>query len=175
MIFSTSGSYTPPYEVYYHPSNRSFKRKFMAIFCVIAGIIFLISGLILFSLFFQPQIVIDALSRTYPRVLFSVDTNEKVIALTIDDVPSGQNTEAILDILESHNCKATFFVIGSMIRGREHILNRILLSGNEIGNHMMTQNPSISLNINTFQKNLINVQHQIESLQAYQNRKNQTR
>ena len=36
----------------------------------------------------------------------------KVVYLTIDDGPSA-NTQAVLDILDRYNCKATFFVIGA--------------------------------------------------------------
>ena len=36
---------------------------------------------------------------------------KKVVYLTIDDGPSA-NTQAVLDILDKYNCKATFFVIG---------------------------------------------------------------
>ena len=35
----------------------------------------------------------------------------KVVYLTIDDGPS-ENTEAVLDILDKYDCKATFFVVG---------------------------------------------------------------
>jgi peptidoglycan/xylan/chitin deacetylase (PgdA/CDA1 family) len=35
----------------------------------------------------------------------------KVVYLTIDDGPS-ENTQAVLDILDKYNCKATFFVTG---------------------------------------------------------------
>ena len=35
----------------------------------------------------------------------------KVVYLTIDDGPS-ENTQAVLDILDAYNCKATFFVTG---------------------------------------------------------------
>jgi len=35
----------------------------------------------------------------------------KVVYLTIDDGPSA-NTQAVLDILDKYNCKATFFVVG---------------------------------------------------------------
>jgi len=59
------------------------------------------------------------------------------IALTFDDGPSKWTTP-ILDVLQKYNAKATFFVCGNQIDGREKILRRIKKRGHEIGNHTMT-------------------------------------
>ena len=40
---------------------------------------------------------------------------DKVIAFTFDDGPWGDTTDAILDVLEQYNAKATFFTIGNQI------------------------------------------------------------
>ena len=63
-----------------------------------------------------------------------VDKEEKMIALTFDDGPN-YNTNKVLDILEKYNVPATFFVLGSKIKGNEYILKRMTSSGMEIGNH----------------------------------------
>lgn len=57
------------------------------------------------------------------------------IALTFDDGPGSETTPQVLDILDRHHAKATFFVIGSHVAGREDLLRRIHQSGHEIGNH----------------------------------------
>lgn len=63
-----------------------------------------------------------------------VDKEEKMIALTFDDGPN-YNTNKVLDILEKYNVPATFFILGSKIKGNEYILKRMVSSGMEIGNH----------------------------------------
>lgn len=63
-----------------------------------------------------------------------VDKEEKMIALTFDDGPN-YNTNKVLDILEKYDVSATFFVLGSKIKGNEYILKRMTSSGMEIGNH----------------------------------------
>ena len=62
------------------------------------------------------------------------DKDNKYIALTFDDGPN-YNTNKVLDILNKYNVKATFFVLGSKIKGNEDILKRMKDSGMEIGNH----------------------------------------
>lgn len=58
----------------------------------------------------------------------------KYIALTFDDGPSA-HTPRLLDALRANNAKATFFVIGSLVGGRESTLRRMVNEGHEIGNH----------------------------------------
>lgn len=64
---------------------------------------------------------------------FAAD-KEKTVYLTFDDGPSN-NTITVLDALKAANAKATFFVIGSNIAGREDILKRIAAEGHTIGVH----------------------------------------
>ena len=61
--------------------------------------------------------------------------NGKKIALTFDDGPSTVNTLYLLDILNAYNAKATFFVCGYQIEGKEDILSEAIKYGNVIGNH----------------------------------------
>jgi peptidoglycan/xylan/chitin deacetylase (PgdA/CDA1 family) len=56
------------------------------------------------------------------------------IALTFDDGPS-RWTPAILDLLAAAGARATFFVLGQSIEGREDVLRRIAAEGHELGNH----------------------------------------
>ncbi len=62
------------------------------------------------------------------------DSN-KYIALTFDDGPHKKYTEEILDILDTYNVKATFFVVGVCAEKYPEIIAREIASGHEIGNH----------------------------------------
>lgn len=59
------------------------------------------------------------------------------IALTFDDGPSAY-TSRVLDVLESQNVPATFFIVGQNVAGREDLLMRMLADGDMIGNHSYT-------------------------------------
>lgn len=60
---------------------------------------------------------------------------ERVVALTFDDGPNPATTPQVLDILARYGAKATFYVLGSAIDGNTAILQRMVNSGHEIGNH----------------------------------------
>ena len=62
-------------------------------------------------------------------------TNKKTVYLTFDDGPGGKVTTDILDTLKKENVHATFFVIGSQIKGQESILIRMKDEGHSIGLH----------------------------------------
>ncbi len=57
------------------------------------------------------------------------------MALTFDDGPNPEVTPQVLDILQRHNAKATFFLIGLHVPGNEALLRRMHQEGHEIGNH----------------------------------------
>ncbi len=63
-----------------------------------------------------------------------LNKTENKIALTFDDGPC-QKTGEVLEVLQRHHVKATFFVIGKNISGNETILKRMVNEGHSIGSH----------------------------------------
>lgn len=57
------------------------------------------------------------------------------IALTFDDGPHPRYTQELLDGLAKRGVKATFFLLGQNIEGREAVVKRIAEEGHLIGNH----------------------------------------
>ncbi len=71
----------------------------------------------------------------FMKSICSADTREKVIAISFDDGPAADKTNAILDILQASETEAAFFCIGKNINGEEDILKRITSEGHILGNH----------------------------------------
>ncbi len=90
-----------------------------------------------------------------PRVLYAIDTDAPVVALTIDDGPHPQSTLRILDVLAEHEASATFFVTTSHVPGNEPVLEAIVAAGHELGNHHMRDVPSIELGPGEFERGLV--------------------
>ncbi|WP_322746379.1 polysaccharide deacetylase family protein, partial [Nostoc sp. LEGE 12450] len=61
--------------------------------------------------------------------------NEKFIALTFDDGPGPKNTAQILEILKKNNIKATFFMLGQMVKYFPQVAKQVAADGHVIGNH----------------------------------------
>jgi peptidoglycan/xylan/chitin deacetylase (PgdA/CDA1 family) len=78
-----------------------------------------------------------ALFSSAPRLLPSALTRipgVSAIALTFDDGPSVE-TAALLDALDAEALRATFFVSGAQIAGREAVLRSITERGHAVANH----------------------------------------
>jgi peptidoglycan/xylan/chitin deacetylase (PgdA/CDA1 family) len=73
-------------------------------------------------------------SRLYSPVLSRLPTDERVVWLTIDDGPSAE-TRAILDLLDAHGAKATFFLVGDRASARPDDVREIARRGHDVGNH----------------------------------------
>ncbi|MEI7663995.1 MAG: polysaccharide deacetylase family protein [Bacteroidota bacterium] len=74
-------------------------------------------------------------SGFHHKVICHGNTTEKWVAITFDDGPDPLKTPVILDILQRHGIKATFFCIGKNIEGNELLATRIHENGHLIGNH----------------------------------------
>lgn len=75
--------------------------------------------------------------RSYIRgkLLLSVPTAGRRVALTFDDGPSPRNTPVLLDVLSRHRIRATFFLVGAHVRRHPELVTRIAEEGHEIANH----------------------------------------
>jgi peptidoglycan/xylan/chitin deacetylase (PgdA/CDA1 family) len=60
---------------------------------------------------------------------------DKVIYLTFDDGPIPEATPEILNILDQHGAKATFFMVGDNVRKNPEICQAVLAGGHAAGNH----------------------------------------
>jgi len=106
-------------------------------------------------LFYQPRWALRRLGRGSGRILWFVETDSPLIALTIDDGPDTAGTPAILDVLARHGARATFFLLTSNIAGREQLVHRLLAEGHEIGNHMIRDEPSCRLDVPLFERQFL--------------------
>jgi peptidoglycan/xylan/chitin deacetylase (PgdA/CDA1 family) len=65
----------------------------------------------------------------------SLPLKDREIVLTFDDGPLPPYTNRILDTLASECVKATFFMVGRMVRGYPSIVRRIYNEGHTVANH----------------------------------------
>lgn len=69
------------------------------------------------------------------KKILNGNRNLSNIALTFDDGPHQYFTPALLNIFEEHSIKATFFVVGKMVKINPSLVEAISGAGHEIGNH----------------------------------------
>jgi peptidoglycan/xylan/chitin deacetylase (PgdA/CDA1 family) len=73
-------------------------------------------------------------SRLFGRAL-TAPARPGEIALTFDDGPNTTWTPKLLDILASHDVRATFFLLGAQAKTQPELVRRTAVAGHLIGNH----------------------------------------
>ena len=89
-------------------------------------------------------------------------SKKPLIALTFDDGPKEETTNAILDELEKHDAKATFFVVGKEAKQNPEILKREIANGHEIANHTWSHKTLTKLNEKNIESEIEKVDDFIE-------------
>ncbi len=74
-------------------------------------------------------------SQAYIKTYCKGNTLERKIAITFDDGPHSEVTPKVLDLLNEHKVKATFFCIGNHVHENTELIKRIDTEGHLIGNH----------------------------------------
>lgn len=96
--------------------------------------------------------------------VYSVDCEEKKVALTFDAAWGADKTLKILEILQKYQVKATFFLVGFWVEKYPEETKAIAQSGCEIGNHSANHLQMSKLSESKVIEELQSVNNQIESL-----------
>ena len=81
----------------------------------------------------------------FGQVISRGNTGENNVALTFDDGPSEFTTVKILDLLDRHSVKATFFVAGVNAARFPDLIHEIIRRGHSIGNHSYSHDPFVMM------------------------------
>ncbi len=110
------------------------KKKFFWL-CIVT-----IVSIIMLSINFQGGASASVFFGQAPRLvpIYSVDTNEKKVALTFDTAWGADKTLKILEILKEYNVGATFFMVGFWVEEYPEMVKAINDQGIEIGTHSNT-------------------------------------
>ncbi len=126
--------------------------------------IFLVSLSILYAQDNDLGAITVFLSNKRLLPIYSVDTDEKKIAISFDAAWGDQYTEELLKIMEERNIKCTFFLVGFWVDEHPDQVRKIAEAGHEIGNHS-TNHPHMSkLSKEQIKMELETTQRKIEEL-----------
>ena len=69
------------------------------------------------------------------RTRLADGTGGRSLYLSFDDGPNPEHTPPLLDLLDAHGAKASFFLIGEQIERYPDLARRIVEAGHSLGNH----------------------------------------
>lgn len=85
----------------------------------------------------SPQAAVSADALKKYDAAYIGDTTQKVLYLTFDAGYENGCTEKILDILQKHQVKAAFFLVGNYIEKNADLVRRMVNEGHIVANHTM--------------------------------------
>ncbi|HLK32286.1 MAG TPA: polysaccharide deacetylase family protein, partial [Terriglobales bacterium] len=74
-------------------------------------------------------------SQLFGRTFTGIEPESRQLALTFDDGPNDPWTQRLLEVLNRHQVRATFFLIGRYVAQRPEIAQQIAAAGHVVGNH----------------------------------------
>ena len=77
---------------------------------------------------------VDPRAQLFGHTIWHTDKPQK-LAITFDDGPNPAITPKLLDLLDRHKAKATFFVVGKYVRDAPSLAKEIAARGHLVGNH----------------------------------------
>lgn len=149
-------------------TRRRARRRRMGLHLLLLLLVFTLI-LPAYIVYKPPRLLIRYFAHRWPDVLFEVfalpASAGKLVALTIDDAPSS-HTRDILRVLADNDARATFFVVGNQVSGREDVLREIVAAGHGLGNHGGRDEPARSLTLAELRGQIAAVEGVIETAYA---------
>lgn len=136
-------------------------KKKMLILAIIAVI-----SMVMLSIPYEGGASASVFFGTAPRLvpIYSVETDEKKVAISFDTAWGADKTEGILDILKQYDVRATFFMVGFWVEDYPDMVKRIDEQGIEIGTHSNTHPDFVKLSQEQMELELTTSISSIEAL-----------
>ena len=101
-------------------------------------------------------------SRRLP--IYSVQTDEKKIAITFDAAWSAEDTDELIEILKKHNAKATIFAVGDWVKKNPDAVKKLHKNGHEMANHSDTHAAFSKISREEIKQEIVECNKKIEAI-----------
>lgn len=100
--------------------------------------------------------------------IYSVSTEEKKIALSFDAAWGDEDFNKIMEILDKHNVKTTFFMTGEWVEKYPNCVKTLVEKGHDLGNHSTTHPDMTTLSKEKQREQIMNVHNIVKELTGYE-------
>lgn len=107
-------------------------RNFVLRIFIVVTILFIS---IIYTSYTNKISILEVFSEKREIPIYSVETDEKKVAISFDAAWGTEYTADILDILDEYGVKTTFFLVGFWVDKYPEMVKEIYNRGHEIGNH----------------------------------------
>lgn len=100
--------------------------------------------------------------------IYSVDTNEKKISISFDAAWGADDFNNIMEILDKHQVKTTFFMTGEWVENYPDCVKTLVEKGHDLGNHSATHPDMTTLSKEQQREQIMNVHNAVKELTGYE-------
>ena len=112
-----------------------------------------------------------AVSSTYgdrELPIYCVDTEEKKISISFDAAWGAEDFSKIMEILDKHNVKTTFFMTGEWVEKYPECVKTLVEKGHDLGNHSTTHPDMTKLSKEKQKEQILKVHDAVKELTGYE-------
>ncbi len=100
--------------------------------------------------------------------IYSVDTEEKKISISFDAAWGAEDFYTIMDVLDKHNVKTTFFMTGEWVEKYPECVKTLVEKGHDLGNHSATHPDMTTLSKAQQKEQILAVHNAVKELTGYE-------
>lgn len=100
--------------------------------------------------------------------IYSVQTEEKKIAISFDAAWGDADFQKIMEILDKHNVKTTFFMTGEWVENYPECVKTLVEKGHDLGNHSATHPDMTTLSKEKQREQILAVHNAVKELTGYE-------
>lgn len=100
--------------------------------------------------------------------IYSVDTEDKVLALSFDAAWGAEDFSKIMDILDQHQIKVTFFMTGGWVEDNPECVAELVKRGHDLGNHSMHHYDMTTISKAEQKEEIMEVHNKVKDLTGYE-------
>lgn len=100
--------------------------------------------------------------------IYSVKTEEKKIAISFDAAWGAEDFHQIMEILDKHNVKTTFFMTGEWVEKYPECVQILVEKGHDLGNHSATHPDMTTLSKEKQREQILAVHNAVKELTGYE-------
>ncbi len=132
------------------------RRTFLGIICILLGVFLFIFALVGKT---------TSASATHKKLpIYSVEADEKKIAITFDAAWTNQDTDDLIKILKKHNATATFFIVGDWAEKFPESVKAFYDAGHTIANHSDTHKAFSKCSREEIKEEIVNCNEKLEAI-----------
>lgn len=99
--------------------------------------------------------------------IYSVETDEKKVALSFDAAWGAEDFEKIMEVLDKHKVKVTFFMTGNWVEDNPDCVKELVEKGHDLGNHSEHHYDMTTLSTEDMAEELEVVHNRVKELTDY--------